>query len=125
MSLRRLTAAVFILYIACTHSASASAQCDDWRAGPLQNDQSLNGADATVYALTTWDPDGSGPLQPILVAGGNFTRMQDATVQHLAVFDPVTGEWQSLGDPANSPFTSEVRCFAVFNNQLLAGAGNQ
>src|SRR5262245_59659592 len=96
---------------------AAFAQCDDWRAGPLQNDQTLNGANSTVRTLTVWDPDGAGPQPAMLVAGGNFTRMEDTTVNHLAVLDPATGQWQSLGDPASSPFFNEVKCLGVFNNQ--------
>jgi len=102
----------------------ARAQCDDWRTGPIQNSQAFNGADGTVYALTTWDPDGTGPLPARLVAGGHFTRMQETIVANVAVLDPATGAWESAGDPAASPFSAEVRCLIPFNNQLIAGAGS-
>lgn len=119
----RLTSLVLLIATLFT-TAQVRAQCDDWRTGPIQNSQAFNGADATVYALTTWDPDGAGPLPARLVAGGNFTRMQDTTVSRVAVLDPATGAWESPGDPAASPFQAEVRCLTSFDNQLIAGAGS-
>ncbi len=82
------------------------AQCDDWRTGPVQNDQTQNGSDGVVYSLTAWNP-GSSMQQPMLVAGGNFTRMEDASVQNIAVFDPSTDQWSPLGADL-STFNSEV-----------------
>jgi hypothetical protein len=99
---------------------SAHAQCDDWRAGPAQNNQALNGSDGVVYSLLSWDPTGSGLQQPMLVAGGSFNRMQDATVHNLAILDPATGQWGPLGDLAT--FTSQVNAFTVFNGSLLAAS---
>lgn len=54
-----------------------------------------SGVDGAVRALTTWDPDGSGPLPEWLVAGGYFTTAGGMTVNHIARWDGVS--WQPLG----------------------------
>ncbi len=50
----------------------------------------------TVMALTTWDPDGDGPLVPILVAGGKFnTAGGDPTLPNVARWDG--SQWLPMG----------------------------
>jgi hypothetical protein len=66
---------------------SARAQCADWQIGPLDDGTAPNGADGAVEALTTWDPDGAGPLPAMLVAGGYFTSIEGTPVYHIAA-DP-------------------------------------
>lgn len=52
----------------------------------------MNGA---VQALTTWDPDGDGPLLNQLVAGGFFSTAGGMTVNGIALWDG--SSWQALG----------------------------
>ncbi|HUN82369.1 MAG TPA: hypothetical protein VMV81_12770, partial [Phycisphaerae bacterium] len=49
---------------------------------------------ATVRALTTWDPDGPGPLPAVLVAGGDFVGNASGTYNHVVIWDGTT--WQTL-----------------------------
>lgn len=71
-------------------------------------------------ATTTWDPDGAGPLPPLLVVGGRFHAgsMLDTS---LAAFDGA--EWTALGVPP----IADVRALVVWNGLLVAagGTGNQ
>ena len=63
------------------------AQClPDWApVGP--------GLDATVFASTTWDPDGPGPLPAVLVAGGGFhfggTETHGVAIWNGAIWSPL------------------------------------
>ncbi len=71
-----------------------SAQCsNEWRAG-----DGLPGTNGTIESLGLWDPDGAGPLTERIVAGGFLTVAGRTVVQHLAVLDPATGAWSSIGD---------------------------
>src|SRR5439155_19396262 len=72
--------------------ALASGQCDDWRAGPLFE---IPGVNATVFALTSWDPDGAGALAPLLVAGGSFSSAGGVSASEIAIWDGLS--WQPLG----------------------------
>ena len=56
-----------------------------------------NGPNDTVLAATAWDPDGSGPSQPLLVVGGRFTAVAGAPAARLASFDFGTGTWAPFG----------------------------
>lgn len=54
------------------------------------------GLDNWVDALTTWDPDGSGPAAPQLIAAGHFTVANNTIVNHIARWDGVG--WRRMGD---------------------------
>ncbi len=41
----------------------------------------------SILALTTWDPDGDGPLTEQLIVGGNFVTAGGITVNDIARFD--------------------------------------
>src|SRR5262249_35754857 len=49
-----------------------------------------------VDALTTWDPDGDGPLDTQLIAGGFFNFAGNVPAANIARWDGST--WHSLGD---------------------------
>lgn len=100
-------------------SAHGSAQCaNSWLAGPA-----LAGTDGgtgfiAVYAAVEWDRDGSGPLPPLVVIGGEFTVAGSLAASNIAAFDPVTGTWTALGSGANA----RVQALAVLpNGDLVAG----
>ncbi len=48
-----------------------------------------------VSALTTWDPDGNGPLPPLLVAGGSFHVGTGSPFDYIAAWDGAN--WRSFG----------------------------
>ncbi len=48
------------------------------------------GTSNTVFELLSWDPDGAGPQQEGLVAGGTFTTAGGAPANHLAFFPACT-----------------------------------
>lgn len=49
----------------------------------------------SVSCLTTWDPDGDGPLGIQLIAGGGFTSAGGVAAKHVARWDGST--WHALG----------------------------
>jgi hypothetical protein len=97
--------------------ALAAAQCEDWLRGPLDDGTLPNGADGTIRDSITWDPDGAGPLQERLVVGGTFTSIGGVPAQHVAMYDPATGQWAALGPG----IPASVLCLVVYNGQLVAG----
>ena len=73
----------------------AFAQCTpQW-----QSMGSYPGVGYNPHSLTTWDPDGAGPLPAQLVAGGEFTTAGGVTVNRIALWDG--SAWQSLGTGMN------------------------
>ncbi|HEX6812641.1 MAG TPA: hypothetical protein VF384_13525, partial [Planctomycetota bacterium] len=69
-------------------------------------------------ATTMWDPDGAGPMQPVLVVGGEFTIAGTAVARGIAAYDPVTGAWSALGSGI------DIRVLALTslpNGDLVAG----
>ena len=51
--------------------------------------------DNGVWRLTTWDPDRSGPVSPVIVAGGKFERVGTAALGFVAIWDGSI--WRSVG----------------------------
>jgi hypothetical protein len=61
-----------------------------------------SGFNALVYALTTYDPDGTGPQPPQLIAAGEFTSAGVVTTNRIARWDGTT--WAPLGGGISTPF---------------------
>lgn len=57
------------------------------------------GMDHWVRALTTWDPDGAGPEQALLIAGGSFVQAEGMTVNRISAWN--ASSWQALGSGMN------------------------
>ena len=77
----------------------ARAQCSNqWfpSAGMLGVGGASQGA-LSVSVTTLWDPDGNGPLQPVLVVGGAFSRAGSAVANNIAIHDPATGREAGAG----------------------------
>ncbi|MDX2146239.1 MAG: GC-type dockerin domain-anchored protein [Planctomycetota bacterium] len=72
---------------------------------PVNGDGSsgIEGVNGTVVAVTTWDPDGDGPLPASLVVGGGFSAAGGAPATNVAILAP-GGTWQPLGDGLTGPF---------------------
>jgi hypothetical protein len=106
-----------LLAIVTTLPLRASAQCQDWKPGLMVEGDEGVGANETVRALISWDPDGDGPLLARLVAAGSFDSIGGVAVDGIAYLDPATGRWQPFGAPIGYP---RVDALAVFNNRLIA-----
>ncbi len=71
--------------------AMGGSTCARWD-NPFGGATTLNGA---VYAMTTWDPDGPGPIGEHLIVGGTFTQAGGVTVNRVARWDG--DAWHALG----------------------------
>jgi hypothetical protein len=61
---------------------------------------------APVHALAQWDPDGNGPLPPLLVAGGEFTATSAANADYVAYW---AGErWMPFGWGTDGPVNAVI-----------------
>ncbi|MCA9278058.1 MAG: hypothetical protein H6815_04630 [Phycisphaeraceae bacterium] len=97
--------------------ARTYAQCTpEWRAGP-----GAVGVNGDVYALKSWDPDGSGPQQPVLVAGGAFTTAGGQPALRIASWNG--SDWSPLGSGISGSASVNVRALAVLNDNSLVAAG--
>jgi hypothetical protein len=93
----------------------ARAQCPRaWLPAPNGVYDAPTGS-SEVLAMTEWDPDGAGPLPPVLVVGGNFIAAGDQGADYVAYWDG--SAWHRLGWGFNAP----VRALAVLNGVLYAG----
>ena len=110
----RGTVVLFVLALAGW--VPAQSECPlEWRYGPgqwlpgLGRMHSLN-----VRAITTWDPDGDGPLPPLLVAAGLFDVAGDTLARNIATWDGQ--QWRPLGTGTDD----NVYALTVFNGDLIA-----
>jgi hypothetical protein len=106
---------------------------------------------AGIFASTTWDPDGGGPLPPRLVIGGSMTTIGGQDTSSVAVFDgaqwfpmPLTGipfalttwngdlvaagnsfvrRWNASTWDALGTISGDVLAVQEFNGELYAGGG--
>ncbi len=53
------------------------------------------GTPGSIYTLTTWDPDGDGPLPPRLCVGGSFSTIGGVAANNIALWDGTS--WSALG----------------------------
>lgn len=67
----------------------------------------------SIFAMTSWDPDGAGPAAPVLVVGGSFAVANEMGVR-VATYDG--SQWQRLG----GPLPSACFAFTIYNSQLIA-----
>ncbi|MCK5943676.1 MAG: delta-60 repeat domain-containing protein, partial [Planctomycetes bacterium] len=92
------------------------AQCaSEWRSAG-----GLPGVLGDVLALAPWDPDGAGPAPEVLAVGGDFSIAGGALRRNLALWNPVTNAWSSLGGDADGPVTA----LTVLPDGSLVAAGS-
>lgn len=84
-----------------------------WTSGPLLPD--LRGADGPVHAVATYDPP--GPQGPLLIVGGEFTRIGNIAANHIASWNGSV--WRPLGSGTDG----DVYALLPFNGNLIV-AGN-
>src|SRR5262245_10937736 len=91
---RDLTVALLATFALTFGSLRSVAQCTfDWRPG--EGAPGVVGY-GTVFASTTWDPDGFGPRAPLAVFGGSFAAAGDVAARSIAAWDGA--QWQAFGD---------------------------
>jgi hypothetical protein len=66
-----------------------------------------------VEALTTWDPDGTGPLASQVIAGGDFASASNATVNGIARWDGSL--WRNIGGGVSRVGGFNVRALATLD----------
>ena len=105
-------------------SSHAAAQCPPaWSAegGPgLPGVGSTHGS--RVFAVTSWDPDGSGPKPALLVAGGDFWFAGATSTRAIAAWDGAA--WGDVGGsmpPPAWPSSNTVLSLGVHGDDLIAG----
>lgn len=82
-----------LLVLCCLLAAPAFAQCTpQW--SPIEG---VPGVDGPVWATTVWDPDGAGPATAVFVVAGDFEVAGDTVAGNLAIYDPATSLWSTLG----------------------------
>ncbi len=93
-------------------AASVSAQCSsDWVRG-----EGFPGMNGAVNASLVWDPDGAGPLAPVLVLAGDFTIAGTTLSSRIAAWDGAT--WTS---PFGAGLDGAVNALASYGGALVAG----
>ncbi len=123
--LNRLAAVLFLAVAALSlKTKRAKADCpDEWF--PVFGVPA--GTDGQCRAVTTWDPDGAGPLLPQPVVGGDFTNAGGLFANHIARFDGVM--WQTFGSGPATGLGGAVRALISWDPdgsgplpaQLIAG----
>jgi hypothetical protein len=78
------------------------------------------GVTGTVRAVHEWDPDGAGPLPPVVAVAGDLRFAAGVPATNLMLYDPVTRSWSSAG----GVFQGEVTALAVASNGDLLAGGN-
>lgn len=120
-----LTVFAFITFLAGTLAPPSSARAQScnpaWQSFEIPT-AGNPGVDGTVKATTMWDPDGAGPQTPKLIVGGQFTMARNVPVSNIAAFDPVSGEWSSIGP--GSGLNGTLEALAVLPSGELVAAGH-
>lgn len=76
------------------------------------------GPNGPVFALHAFDPDGTGPASPRVLAGGYFGLAGGGTSTHVAIYDQVANAWSPLGTGVDSTVLAVLR---LPNGDLVAG----
>lgn len=91
----------------------ATAQCGtQWLPDPGQAGTTAS------YHSTQWDPDGAGPLPPVLVVGGSFQTIGNVAANRLATYDPVQRTFAAFGPGADDSVTT---LSVLANGDLVVG----
>ena len=114
----RAVVSLLVVLLVCsvsTRMATARQACSPgWLPG-----SGVPGVNGDVNAMVMWDPDGAGPQEALLVAGGRFTVAGDVLAGSVATWNPATGSWAALG---SFPGYAMVNALAVLpSGELIAG----
>lgn len=99
--------------LAASPGGTVRGQCvQGWNAMP-----GVSGGTASLDAMTWWDPDGTGPLPRLLIAGGEFASAGVVACENIAAWNGST--WAPLGTGINGG----VSALTVLSNGELVAAG--
>lgn len=99
-----------------TIMSSAIGQCT-----PLWSVTTGFGAQGVVHRALEWDPDGAGPLSPLLTLAGDFSSVGGNVPAHnIAFYDYATGVWSTAGTGTDGV----IRALAVDGNGHLIVGGD-
>jgi hypothetical protein len=86
------------------HFAAAGNSIQRWDVNTQTWQPLGTGMNNDVNALTSWDPDGTGPILPQLIAGGAFTTAGGVLCNRIARWDGAA--WQPLASGMNGAVLS-------------------
>lgn len=73
--------------------------------------------------MRSWDPDGAGPVSPLLIIGGSFNFAGGYSAERIVAFDGQS--FSTLGAGMTGGQGPQVRCLGEFHGDLIAaGAFN-
>lgn len=75
-----------------------AAPCGSWQPGSPPD--GLAGPNATVMAVTSWDPDGTGPQPAVTVFAGSFATAAGRPARNIAAWNGQ--RWNAIGDGFNA-----------------------
>ena len=116
-----------------TIATEVAAQCDpQWLPGDgvpgVDRFSTSSVSSVQINCLTVWDPDGAGPRQSVLVAGGSFDLAGRAQAHAIAMWDPLTEVWHplgaGLGESTTSVIAGTVYSISVLPNGNLVAVGS-
>ncbi len=110
----RLLPSVSVSIVLCSAVTALGQDCP----GQWESGMGVPGLDGSVAIMKKWDPDGPGPLQPVIVMGGNFNIAGDTFASHVVTWDG--SAFQALG----SGVSGYVGALEIDNdNNLIVGGG--
>src|SRR5262249_1557806 len=103
---------IVTIVLFCATAWRASAQCERWLPSPGEA-----GTGAVAYSTITWDPDGAGPQQSLLIVAGGFTHAGNIFTNYIVAWDGAT--WQALGSGTGDYITA----MTIYNGKLVVVGG--
>ncbi len=120
---RRAGGGLFAAAVVGVVSSAAAGQCTpEWLQGggvPGVGRMDIN--DSSVFTSMTWDADGPGGQDPVLVVGGSFVIAGDTVAKNIAVWNG--SSWSALGEGLSTNVAYDigsVRALAVYDGELIA-----
>lgn len=121
MAMGKLASLAHLGLAGITLAAFATGQCSQQflpgKAAPYLSGSI--GSTPRAQCLVSWDPDGTGPISPKMIVGGNFTKAGQLPASNVAALDLATWQWSGLG----SGFASDVKLLATQPGQDLVAYG--
>ncbi len=116
MTLNRAQRGV-VVGLVLSAAGAARGQCPpSWQPG-----SGIPGINGLVFDVVSWDPDGAGPLPPVLVIGGNYSLAGGMSAEDVAAWDG--SAWSEVGGGVGLNVAEEVAALEVYGGELIACGG--